>query len=208
MVSVVQSSTWGKKVREVLQVIMAPGKTFPLHLIQCQFFSDSSTTCWRRAREGGRATAAGALQAPSWRRPSLRIHRWYFWPASDTFLSNSHLFLQIPRGGDHPWGFTGWQPVKHLSTWLILFNLIHNVKVPVSTEKRTSLTNGNLKRARPETPSSLTRETPSTSTRVPGTLPGTLPGTPGTSRNESQLFAVSQVSGFVHFYTWHPSFHL
>jgi len=45
-------------------------------------------------------------------------------------------------------------------------------QVPVLTEKRSSLTNG--KRGRPDSP---------------GTW---LPGTPGTSRNESQLFAVSQ----------------
>ena len=191
MVSVVQSSTWGKKVREVLQVIIAQGETFPFYIT----YNATSSQTVQPPAEGGQGGEDKQQQQALCKHPRGGDHPWGF--TGDTFLSNSHFFLQIPCGGDHPWGLTGWQPVNHLPTWFILFNLIHNVKVPVSTEKRMSLTNGNHKRARPETPSSLTRETPSTSTRVPGTLPGTLPGTPGTSRNESQLFAVSQVRGFV-----------
>ena len=144
-------------------------------------FSDSSawwTTCWqRRVREGGQVTAAEGCLALWWKRSSLKIHRLPTRQKDKKRQNDKKTSTPveeiIPEDAQVAYN------VKCLPMWLICGCWTHNVQVPVCTEKRSSLTNGNHKmRSRPNTP--------------------------GTSRNESQLFAVNQVIGLERFYTWHP----
>ena len=151
--------------------------------------SDSSawwTTCWqRRVREEGQATAVEGCLALWWRKSSLKIHRL---PTrqkekmtkrkKDKKRQNDKKTSTLVEEIIPEYSQVA-HNVKCLPMWLICGCWTHNVQVPVSTEKRSSLTNGNHKmRSRPNTP--------------------------GTSRNESQLFAVNQVSPLERFYTWHP----
>jgi len=86
----------------------------------------------------------------------------------------NHLLTKEGKGGR-----TSNSSRTRLPSTLVEEIIPEDSQVPASTEKRGSLTNG--RRGRPDTPGTPT----STSARLP-------PGTPGTSRNESQLFAVSQ----------------
>jgi len=79
----------------------------------------------------------------------------------------NHLLAKEGKGGRTS------NSSRRLPSTLVEEIIPEDSQVPVSTEKRQSLTNGSHKRGHPE-------------------ISVKVPGTPGTSRNESQLFAVSQ----------------